>query len=370
MAALAQGNILEVSRGITCQNKKVPLGTVVSIVPFNFPFMVPMWTTPISLVLGNCVILKPSEKVPLTMWRTLDFFKQAGFPDGVVQCINGTVEAVTSLIDSKDTHGVTFVGSSHVAKIVTQRAQSIGKRVLALGGAKNHLVAARDCNVDMTSQDVVNSFTGCCGQRCMASSVLLLEGSQPELVQAIIDKASALSAGNTEARHMGPVIDQQSLTRINTYLDNTEGTILLDGRSWAKDSGFWVGPTVIKHTNFMEAAMREEIFGPVLSVYECKDRDEAIAIENGNPYGNAACIYTTTGATAQWYTKRFSAGMLGVNIGVPVPREPFSFGGINYSNFGDSDITGEACIKFMTKTIKVTTKWVAPANQAVGDWMS
>jgi acyl-CoA reductase-like NAD-dependent aldehyde dehydrogenase len=323
------------------------------------------------------VILKPSEKVPLTMTAVMNLFLRAGFPPGVVQLVNGTVEAVNSLIDHNGVDAVTFVGSSHVADIVKQRASRLNKRVLALGGAKNHLVAARDCNIPMTAQDVVNSFTGCCGQRCMAASVLLTIGPQPELVAEIVARASALTAGTTESRHLGPVIDQQSLDRIRGYLERTEGKLLLDGRvsptfkalTDAK-SGTWIGPSIILHTNSQEPAMREEIFGPVLSIYECKDRDEAIAIENGNPYGNAACIYTASGAVAQWYQNRFSAGMLGVNIGVPVPREPFSFGGINRSNFGDGDITGEACMRFMTKTIKITTKWTPPTDGAVADWMS
>jgi methylmalonic acid semialdehyde dehydrogenase len=372
MAALSQGQICEVSRGITCHDKLVPVGVVASIVPFNFPFMVPMWTSPIALALGNCVILKPSEKVPATMWRTMELIKQAGFPDGVVQVVNGCADAVNALVDSPGVNGVTFVGSSKISNIVKQRASALNKRVLALGGAKNHLVAAEDCNIDMTANDVVNSFTGCTGQRCMAASVLLTIGPQPELIAAILEKASRLSPGNTEARHVGPVIDKFSLDKITGYLERTPGTLLLDGRSWTTDrpEGYWIGPTVIKHTNAQDPGMCDEIFGPVLSVYECKDRDEAIAIENGNPYGNAACIYTNTGAVAQWYTSRFSAGMLGVNVGVPVPREPFSFGGINMSSFSDTDITGQSCVNFMTKRIKVTTKWVPPTNVSAADWMS
>jgi len=368
MPQLLAGRVLEVSRGVECRDYKKPLGVVASIVPFNFPAMVPFWTMPIAIATGNCIIIKPSEKVPLTMNRIMDFMKQAGLPDGVVQTVNGGVATVNALCDHPKIKAVTFVGSSKVAEIVSKRCANLNKKVLALGGAKNHLVALPDCNVDMTSTDVVNSFTGCAGQRCMAASVLLTIGPNPELMEAIIRKSKALVPGSAP-RNVGPVIDQQSLDRMTGYVANEQHEILLDGRGWKKDKGFWMGPTILKHTSKDDAGMRDEIFGPVLSVYECKDKEEAIAIENGNPYGNAACVYTSVGAHAQWFTQRLSAGMLGINIGVPVPREPFSFGGINASNFGHSDITGDAGIEFFTQRIKITQKWTPPpAGEA--SWMS
>lgn len=371
MPQLLAGRVLEVSRGIECKDYKRPLGVVASIVPFNFPAMVPFWTIPIAIATGNCVILKPSEKVPLTMRRIMGLFEKAGIPPGVVQIVNGGVDAVNAICDHPQIKAVTFVGSSKVAGIVQKRCRDLNKRVLALGGAKNHLVALPDCNIDMTSTDVVNSFTGCSGQRCMAASVLLTVGPMPELIEAIKKKAAALVAGS-ENRNVGPVIDQLSLDRITSYIGRPEHELLLDGRGWTKTmtKGFWVGPTILKHTNHMDAGMRDEIFGPVLSIYECKSKEEAIAIENGNPYGNAACVYTSVGAHAQWFTKRLSAGMLGINIGVPVPREPFSFGGINDSKFGDVDITGDGGIEFFTKRIKVTQKWMPPPAGGASDWMS
>jgi len=287
----------------------------------------------------------------------------------VVQIVNGAVPAVLAICDHPGIPAVSFVGSSKVAEIVSLRSRQINKRVLALGGAKNHLVALPDCNIDMTSTDVVNSFTGCSGQRCMAASVLLTVGPMPKLIAAIVHKAAGLSAGAGQ-RDIGPVIDRLSQDKILGYIGRPEHKILLDGRGWAEKhtEGFWVGPTVLMHSNSSDAAMREEIFGPVLSIYECKDRDEALAIENANPYGNAACVYTSQGGAADWFCKRFSAGMCGVNVGVPVPREPFPFGGWNRSRFGDCDITADGGIEFFTRRKKITQKWNPPEGEA--DWMS
>jgi malonate-semialdehyde dehydrogenase (acetylating)/methylmalonate-semialdehyde dehydrogenase len=369
MPQLAQGKYLEVSRGVTCRDERHPLGVVVSIVPFNFPFMVPFWTICHALVLGNTVVLKPSEKVPLTMNRVMSIFQEAGLPAGVINLVNGSADTVMHLCDHPLVTAVTFVGTTKVAEIVHKRCRNLNKRTLCLGGAKNHLIASPDCDMEMTSQDVVNSFSGCTGQRCMADSVLLLIGNQQNLIDLIVEKASKLIPGSGNG-HMGPVIDIISRNRIVSYIERAEqngNTILLDGRSWTSRKGFWVGPTVILCKNKDDRTMLEEIFGPVLSIYVCKDGLEAIEIENSNPYGNAACIYTENGKTAEWFTDRFSAGMLGVNIGVPVPREPFSFGGIRDSKFGDSDITGDGGIEFFSYRKKVTTKWTVPKQQS---WMS
>ncbi|KAF9979310.1 hypothetical protein BGZ73_000004 [Actinomortierella ambigua] len=369
---LAQGKILEVSRGVTCCDRREPLGVVASVVPFNFPVMVPMWTLPIAIGMGNTMVVKPSEKVPFTMCKVVELLKEAGLPDGVVNLVHGTADAVNALIDHPDVKAVTFVGTSHVADLVSQRCHKLGKRVLALGGAKNHMVAAPDCNLEMTSQDVVNSFSGCSGQRCMAASVLLTIGHQQALLDKIVAKAEALQPGSN-AGQVGPVIDQASLDKIRRYIDEAEAggaKILVDGRGWTQEhaEGFWVGPTVILHTNKHDRALHDEIFGPVLSILQVESADEALAFENANPYGNAACIYTGSGATAEYFTQRFSAGMVGVNIGVPVPREPFSFGGWNRSRFGNHcDITGDGGIEFFSARRKVTTKWVRQENAS---WMS
>lgn len=361
-----QGKTLQVSRGVTCAETLTPVGIVTCIVPFNFPIMVPLWTIPIALVCGNCVILKPSEKCPMTMNKLTALFSQAGVPPGVFQIVNGQKEAVQELVSHPSIDAVTFVGSSTVAEILYKQSTALCKRVLALGGAKNHLIALRDCDVEMTSTDVVSSFAGCAGQRCMAASVLLLVGHQPKLLEAIVEKAKQLIPGNGKGC-MGPVIDQAAKARILKYISAAEESgaeLLLDGRtaSWLQHhdgKGNWVGPTIILHKNVDDSALKEEIFGPVLSVFITETREEAIAIENSSEYGNAACIYTTSGGEAEWFSTRFRAGMIGVNIGIPVPREPFSFGGLygTRSKFGDHDITGEEVLKFFTNKQKITTKW-------------
>ena len=330
---LMQGKIDRVSSEVTCRDRRDPLGVVVSIVPFNFPFMVPHWTLPIALVTGNTIVLKPSEKVPLTMWKVIELLEEAGFPKGVVNIVNGTKEAVESLIDHPLVKAVTFVGSSPVAKLVSDRCHSLNKRCTALGGAKNHLIALPDCDVKTTANDVVVSYAGCAGQRCMAASVLLIVGDkegeqQKAILSSVIEKASTIQPG-TEPGQMGAVIDEQSYKKIIGYIEQSEkegAKILLDGRSWSsqQSGGNWIGPTIILHESKNDRAMKEEIFGPVLSVHFVNTWQEAIAIENNNPFGNAAAIYTTNGGHAEWFMKRVRASMLGVNIGIPVPREPFS----------------------------------------------
>ncbi|KAF9155318.1 hypothetical protein BG015_010342 [Linnemannia schmuckeri] len=369
---VVQGKMLEVSRGITCYDTRVPLGVIASVVPFNFPVMVPMWTLPIAIAMGNTMVLKPSEKVPFTMTKIVELLKEAGLPDGVVNLVHGTANAVNALIDHEDVKAVTFVGTSHIAEMVSQRCHKLNKRVLALGGAKNHMISAPDRNIEMTSTDVVNSYSGCSGQRCMAATVLLTIGHQQELVDKIVAKSEALRPGS-KAGEVGPVIDQASVDKITRYINEAEASgarILVDGRPWTKNQseGFWVGPTVILHTNKQDAALHDEIFGPVLSILAVDTAEEALAIENANPYGNAACIYTSSGATADHFIKRFSAGMCGVNIGVAVPREPFSFGGWNKSRFGNHcDITGDGGVEFFSMRRKVTTKWVPQENAS---WMN
>jgi len=331
--------------------------------------MVPMWTIPISLTLGNCVILKPSEKVPLTMIRMTELMIEAGIPAGVFQIVHGGVDIVNAICDSPRINAVTFVGSSKVAEIVSNRCHALNKRVLALGGAKNHLVALPDCDVGMASRDIVASFAGCCGQRCMAASALVIvdpTGSEGDaLINEIVDIASKLKSGQ-KAGEVGPLIDGIAKKRVIEYINKAEemgAKVLLDGRKkeLLDAPGNWVAPTVILHSNPTDPALLDEIFGPVLSVIKVKTYEEAIEIENSNPYGNAACVYTERGANAEWFIKRFRASMLGVNIGIPVPREPFSFGGLygTKSKFGDFDITGDGAMEFFTNRIKITSKWTA-----------
>mmetsp|Transcript_30236 Transcript_30236/g.72562 ORF Transcript_30236/g.72562 Transcript_30236/m.72562 type:complete len:505 (-) Transcript_30236:87-1601(-) len=358
---LVQGTSLKVSGQVTCVDRRDPLGVIASIVPFNFPLMVPMWTVPIALVMGNTVVLKPSEKVPLTMQRVAKLFEEAGFPKGVFNMVQGMRDAVEALIDHPSVKAVTFVGSSPVAKIVSDRCRALDKRCTALGGAKNHLVALPDCEMEGAASDICVSFAGCAGQRCMAASVLLLDGEQDGLLNSLIEKASKIEAGSGPGK-MGPVIDGNSLNKIHSYIEAAEkagAKILLDGRSWKKNEGNWIGPTIILHNSKDDKTMKEEVFGPVLSIYVVSSWEEALEIENANPFGNAAAIYTTNGGNAEWFTSKFRASMLGINVGIPVPREPFSFGGLygTKSKFGDMDITGDGAVEFFSNRIKVTSKW-------------
>jgi len=378
LPSLVQCKKEEVSRGVHCEDQRDPVGIVASIVPFNFPIMVPMWTTPIALTMGNCVILKPSEKVPLTMHRVSRLMAQAGVPPGVFQMVQGTREVVETLCDHPKVSAVTFVGSSPVAKAVADRCRKHHKKVIALGGAKNHLVVLPDAEPKSAATDIVTSFAGAAGQRCMAASVLLLVGNEgstadDSVLAEVVKKAAALKAGVGNGE-VGAVIDAASQAKILAYINRSEkedgATILVDGRSWAAvggdaggpgriTGGTWVGPTVILHKSAADAAVREEIFGPVLSVVRVGSWDEALAIENANPFGNAACIYTSVGAHANYFTPRFRAGMIGVNVGIPVPREPFAFGGLygTLSKYGDMDITGEGCVEFFTNRRKITSRW-------------
>ena len=349
--------------------------------------MVPMWTLPIALVLGNTVILKPSEKVPLTMQRCIALLHQAGIPPGVVQLVHGDKTTVQYLLQSPTVQAVTFVGSSPVAQRVSSTCRQQHKRCTALGGAKNHLVVVVDeiaTQLDATVRDIVVSFAGCAGQRCMAASVVLLVGggtttddddddgsAQPTTTeQLLLDQlrqhAAALQPG-TGPGQVGPVIDRAAYDRIQGVLEQTEATFVLDGRrSWdtatvTQEGGCWIGPTILLHTNKNDPVLQTEVFGPVLSVVRCASWEEAIAIENASPFGNAAAVYTSNGGTADWFVSRFRAAMLGVNIGIPVPREPFSFGGLygTVSKFGDMDITGDGAVEFFSHRVKVSTKWPA-----------
>lgn len=366
---LVTGEILEVSKGVECRTEHVPLGVVASIVPFNFPSMVPNWTIPNALTLGNCMIIKPSEKVPLSLTRIAALLKEAGLPDGVFNIVNGDSEIVNAICDHPGIEAVSFVGSTKVAKLVYQRATGHLKRCLALGGAKNHLLVLPDAKPDMTAQNVVASMSGCAGQRCMAASAMVAVGQ----VDHIIDKICAEAGKVIPGKNLGAVISRESKEKIERYITEAEqqgARILIDGRNTVvegKEQGSYVGPTVIDYVKPDMAVAKEEIFGPVISILRTNTVDEALAIENANPYGNAAAVYTQNGSMARYIIEKANAGMIGVNIGVPVPREPFSFGGWNESKFGVGDITGKSSIEFWTKLKKTTTKW----NPEAGiNWMS
>ncbi|MEE2961072.1 MAG: CoA-acylating methylmalonate-semialdehyde dehydrogenase [Myxococcota bacterium] len=364
------GGRMEVSTGVRCEYRREPLGVVAGITPFNFPAMVPMWMLPISITLGNCFIWKPSEKTPLTSLAIGKAFQEAGLPDGVLNIVQGDASAAQEILTANGIKAVGFVGSTAVAQKVYTLGTAHQKRVLALGGAKNHIILMPDADPNITIDGIVQSFTGCAGQRCMAASVLLAVGEIDGLLNQIADKAASMELG----KDMGAIITSESLERLEGAIGRAESdgaTIRVDGRkphiAAEQEAGFWLAPTIIDNAKPQQHAAQSELFGPVLTVIRCKNLKEAIQIENQNPYGNAASVFTTSGAVAELVTHHAKAGMVGVNVGVPVPREPFSFGGINDSKFGHGDITGHGSLDFWTNQKKVTTKW---GNNHDKTWMS
>jgi malonate-semialdehyde dehydrogenase (acetylating)/methylmalonate-semialdehyde dehydrogenase len=369
MPQLVSGEILEVSKGVECRTEHFPVGVVASIVPFNFPLMVPNWTMPNALVLGNTMVMKPSELVPLSVVKMAELLKEAGLPDGVFNVANGGREIVEAICAHQDIEAVSFVGSTRVAKIVYKAATHHLKRCIALGGAKNHLFVLPDANPSMTAANVTASMSGCAGQRCMAASAMLAVGDVDPIIERICDEARKVVPGE----NLGAVISKAAKERIEHYISEAEAQgarILVDGRGAVvagRENGTYVGPTVIDHVRPEMSVATEEIFGPVISIMRTENLDEALKIENANPYGNAASVFTQSGGAARYVMEHASAGMIGVNIGVPVPREPFSFGGWNESRFGANDITGKSSIEFWTKLKKTTTKWNPEAGV---NWMS
>ncbi len=369
MPQLASGEILEVSRGVECRIEKFPVGVVACITPFNFPNMVPNWTIPNALVLGNAMILKPSEVVPLSANRLAELLKEAGLPDGIFNVVHGAKEAVEAICDHPGIDAVTFVGSTAVAKLVYIRSAANLKRVVTLGGAKNHLIVLPDAHEAMTASNVAASMSGCAGQRCMAASAMVAVGPVDNIIAKLCEEARKIIPGT----NLGSVISKKAKERIEGYITEAEqagAKVLVDGRNCiveGSENGFYVGPTVIDFVTPDMKIATEEVFGPVLAIMRTNTVDEALAIQNKSHYGNAAAVFTQSGGTARYVMEHASAGMIGVNIGVPVPREPFSFGGWNESKFGTGDITGKSSIEFWTKPKKTTTKW-NPESQI--NWMS
>ena len=366
---MVAGEVMEVSKGVECRTEHAPLGVVASITPFNFPHMVPHWTVPNAIVLGNCMILKPSEIVPLSAMRMADMLKEAGLPDGVFNVVHGAKEIVEAICDHEGIEAVSFVGSTHVAKIVYKRATSNLKRSVALGGAKNHLIVLPDAHVQMTASNVAASMSGCAGQRCMAAAAMVGVGPVDHIVAELCNEARKIVPGD----NLGSVISQAAKERIEGYITEAESQgakVLVDGRGTVvkgQEGGYYVGPTVIDYVTPDMRIAKEEVFGPVIVIIRTADVDEAIELENSSNYGNAAAVFTQSGGMAKYVMEKASAGMIGVNIGVPVPREPFSFGGWNESRFGSSDITGRSSIHFWTQLKKTTTKWNPEART---NWMS
>ena len=367
---LESGGSLEVSQGVRCEVRREPLGVVAGITPFNFPAMVPLWLFPIAVTLGNAFVLKPSEKVPLTSTRMGQLMVEAGYPPGVFSLVHGGRPAVDALLEHPDVAAYGLVGSSKVARHVYARGAALDKRVLALGGAKNTIILAPDAAPELAVSGIVASFTGCAGQRCMAGSLLVAVGSCEPMIEQIVEAARALRLGHD----MGAIIDHASVGRLAAAIERgvQEGArLLLDGRNPAPpagcEQGSWLAPTVLDGVSPGSFCATEELFGPVLSIVRVATLKEALELEHASRYGNATSVFTQSGLVARIVSDQASSGMVGINIGVPVPREPFSFGGSKGSHFGQGDITGQGGVELWTKLKKVTAKWAEVDN---GSWMS
>jgi malonate-semialdehyde dehydrogenase (acetylating)/methylmalonate-semialdehyde dehydrogenase len=329
-----------------------------------------MWMFPIAIALGNCFIMKPSEKVPLTSQRMAALLVKAGLPAGVFSLLNGRAASSQALIDHPLVKAVAFVGSTPVARAVYQRATALGKRALCLGGAKNQIILAPDADPQLSVRGIIDSFTGCAGQRCMAASLLIAVGPVDSILQGIKAEASHIVLG----KQMGAIIDSTSLEKMKAIIGRAsmEGAeISLDGRApklpEGCEKGFWLGPTIIDKARTDMECTKVEIFGPVLSIIRVPTLSDALAIEAQNAFGNATSVFTTSGSVARHVATESKSGMIGVNIGVPVPREPFSFGGTKDSKFGACDITGPSVLEFWGQLKKITSKWSVQSDH---NWMS
>ena len=343
-----------------------PLGITAGITPFNFPAMVPMWMYPLSIACGNSFILKPSEKDPSCSIKLAELFSEAGLPDGVFNVINGDKEVVNMILDEKSISSVSFVGSTPVAKYIYERSASNGKRVQALGGAKNHLVVMPDANLDQAVDGIMGAAYGSAGERCMAVSVAVAVGNiADKLVEQISNKAQTLKVApwTDPQSDMGPVISKEHKEKILNYIEIGEkegANLVLDGRRiniQGYENGFFVGPTLFDNVNQNMKIYKDEIFGPVLSVVRADTYDEALNLVNDHAFGNGTSIYTSDGEIFRHFTTNCKIGMVGVNVPIPVPMAFHSFGGWKNSLFGDHAMHGEEGVRFYTKLKTVTSRW-------------
>nr|WP_309128421.1 CoA-acylating methylmalonate-semialdehyde dehydrogenase [Microbacterium sp.] len=354
----------QVSRGVDVHSVKQPVGVVAAITPFNFPVMVPLWMVASAIACGNTVVLKPSEKDPSAAIWLARAFQEAGLPDGVLNVVNGDREAVDALLDSDDIAAVSFVGSTPVAQAIYQRAAANGKRVQALGGAKNHMVVMPDADIDGAAAAAVSAAYGSAGERCMAVSVLVAVGDvADDLVEGIRSRIAQLriGPGTDPASEMGPLITREHRDRVASYVSGAEAegaTVVVDGtRKTFEGDGFFVGVSLIDGVRPGMKVYEDEIFGPVLAVVRVDSYQEAVELINANAFGNGTAIFTRDGGTARQFEFDVEVGMVGVNVPIPVPVGAFSFGGWKKSLFGDSHIYGPESIHFYTRSKVVTTRW-------------
>lgn len=365
MPSLMMGQSLEnVARGIDCHTIRQPLGVCAGITPFNFPGMVPCWMYPFAIACGNSFILKPSEKVPMTPARMIELFEQAGLPAGVLNLVHGDKVAVDALLQHPLVRAISFVGSTPVAKYIYENAAKNGKRVQALGGAKNHLVVMPDADLDKATDAIISSAFGAAGERCLAGSILVPVGEVAEpLLNLLVEKTRKIAVGDgaESGTQMGPLVTAAHRQRVESYVEKgiVEGaTLLCDGRETRTSEGYFLGPTIFDNVTPVMTIARDEIFGPVLSVIRAKDLDAAIDLVNQSPYGNTTSIFTADGKSAREYAARIEVGMVGVNVGVTAPMAFFPFSGWKQSFFGDLHAHGRDAIAFYTEQKVIMSRWL------------
>ncbi|MGP3978880.1 CoA-acylating methylmalonate-semialdehyde dehydrogenase [Streptomyces sp. 8N114] len=362
----------QVSRGIDVHNFRQPLGVVAGITPFNFPAMVPLWMHPIAIATGNTFLLKPSERDPSAANFVAELYKKAGLPDGVFNVVHGGKQAVDAILAHPGIEAVSFVGSTPIAKYVHETATAHGKRVQALGGAKNHAVVLPDADLEFAAGHITAGAYGSAGERCMAVSVAVAVGTAADgLVEVLERKAREVKVGpgDTPGTDMGPLVTKAAQERVENAVGIAAAqgaTLVVDGRGLKIDGhedGFFTGPSLLDNVTPHMDAYREELFGPVLAIIRVDTLDEAIALINANPYGNGTALFTASGEAARRFQRKVKVGMIGVNVPVPVPMSYYSFGGWKDSLIGDSPIHGPEGIRFYTRPKVVTTRWPRPAAQ-------
>jgi malonate-semialdehyde dehydrogenase (acetylating) / methylmalonate-semialdehyde dehydrogenase len=362
-----------VSTGVDVYSIKQPVGVVGVISPFNFPAMVPLWFFPLAIAAGNTVVLKPSEKDPSASLWLAEAFAEAGLPAGVLNVVNGDKESVDAILDHPEVAAISFVGSTPIAKYIYERGTANGKRVQALGGAKNHMLVLPDADLDLVADSAVNAGFGSAGERCMAISVVVaVEPVADALIEKITGRMSGLKVGDgTRNCDMGPLITKEHRDKVESYLTVAEqdgARIVVDGRGIEVDgesSGFWLGPTLIDQVPTSSRVYTEEIFGPVLSIVRVKTYEEGLALINGSQYGNGTAIFTNDGGAARRFQNEVTVGMVGINVPIPVPVGYFSFGGWKDSLFGDSKAYGSQAIHFFTREKAVTSRWLDPSHGGI-----
>jgi len=361
----------EVSTGVDVYSIRQPLGPVAIISPFNFPAMVPMWFFPIALACGNTVIVKPSEKDPSAIMFIAELLKEAGLPDGVFNVIHGDKVAVDALLTHPKIKSISFVGSTPIAKYVYENGTKSGKRVQALGGAKNHMIVLPDADLELAADAAINAGFGSAGERCMAiSAIVAVEPIADKLIEKIKERALKIKTGDgTKGADMGPLVTKIHRDKVASYIaaGEKEGAkVVVDGRDIKVDGeGFWLGPTLFDQVKPNMSIYLEEIFGPVLSVIRVKSYDEALKLVNDHQYGNGTAIFTNDGGAARRFQNEVEVGMVGINVPIPVPMAYFSFGGWKNSLFGDSHAHGTEGVHFFTRGKVVTSRWLDPSHGGI-----